>query len=330
VVAKKILVRVDGGSVENIGTGHIFRCLLLGSELRGRGTLIFASLDSSEFGYGHAQIKKQGHDLCLLPPDQYHDALRELVSREDPDFVICDLYEYEEEELKILKASGAPLMTFDHVGSHRQCSDYPINAVVPRPRARYEGLDYIVISPPDIRPFRQTPEKLFVCFGGFDYGDLTFKVASALVELDVSQHVSVVVTSLYPHVSRLRELAANTPVRVAVHEQPDNFARLLSECDIACVSGGLTMFQTLSIGVSVVAISQYEHQRQTIEDFKPFGAYVDAGAGDRFDGHRFKEVLAGLVSNAAQRRELGDNARRMVDGRGLERVVRLVADELDT
>ena len=326
---KKILFRVDGGCAKNTGTGHIFRCLLLARELRERYALIFVSVDRAEYEYGHAQIKKKGYRLHLLPPDRYHDVLRALVLRQKPDFIICDMYEYEEEELRILKSLSAPLMTFDHFDAHRQYSDYTINAVSRRQENRFDGLKYIVIPRPKRRPVRQIPAQIVVCVGGFDYGDLTFKILSALVRSRIAQRVDVIVTDLYFHLDRLKELARQTETTVTLHVQPDNFEELLSDCDVAFVSGGLTMFQALSVGASVVVISQYEHQRRTVEDFGASGAYIDLGTWDRLDESRIEEVVTCLLADAAQRRALGHNATTLVDGKGLQRVVRLVEDELE-
>ena len=328
-MGKAVLFRVDGGSATDTGTGHIARCLLLAGRLRERHALCFASLDEPRYVYGHTRIADSGYQLHLLPRVHHSDALRQLIHTERPDFVVSDLYEYDEDELGILKAKGARLMTFDHDQEHSRYSDFPINAVMASSRSPYSGPGYAVIPPPRVVPERNVHRRTFVCFGGFDYCDLTFTVAGAIVASKVPQVVDIVVSALYPRLDDLRRLVASTFHTVSIHVQPENFEALLADSDIAVVSCGLTMFQALAAGTAVVTIGQYEHQRRNVAEFVGAGACIDLGMGDHLDAADVARVLARLTDDGNLRRDLSRTARRLVDGQGLERVVNLINRELD-
>jgi spore coat polysaccharide biosynthesis predicted glycosyltransferase SpsG len=303
--------------------------LLVAGALRARYAVVFASLDVPEYRYGHARITTHGYPLHLLPRGGYHDALRSLIRDVDPDFIACDLYEYDEEELKILEAARAPLMTFDHFGADRRYSDFPINAVSDPAQNPLEGPDYVVVPPPKVTPFREVPQNVFVCFGGYDHLDLTARVAGIMVRLGIGQRVHVVVSDIYPQVDALRTLTRQAHTDITIYQQPGNFEELLSDADIAFVSGGLTLFQALSLGVSVIVISQYEHQARTVSDFERYAAYVNLGQGDCVGEREITGALTRLIDHPGTRHTLRENARKLVDGKGLERIVRIVEGELE-
>jgi spore coat polysaccharide biosynthesis predicted glycosyltransferase SpsG len=325
---KRILFRVDGGSARDIGTGHIARSLLIAGALRDRYSIVFASLDRREYDYGHARITSHGYPLHRLPGGRYPEALQTLVDDLKPHLIVCDLYEYGDEELRILKGTGAPLMTFDHFDAGRGYSDFPINAVSDQAEHRFAGPDYAVVPPPKVGEFRDIPENIFVCVGGFDAFDLTSRLTRVVAALDIPQQVHVVVSDIYPRVEALKALARQARTRIAVHQQPDDFAQLLADSDIAFLAGGLTLFQALSCGVSVLVINQYDHQVHTVNDFAHYDAYVNLGKAELVDDARIATALTQLIDRPVARRKLRENARRLVDGRGLERIVQLVGRSL--
>jgi spore coat polysaccharide biosynthesis predicted glycosyltransferase SpsG len=326
---KTVLFRVDGGSAKDVGTGHIFRSLLLAAQLKGRASLIFASLDCVEFRYGHNQIASKGYPLSLLQPDRYHGALRALIDHTSPDLIVCDLYQYQLEELELLSTTDAPLMTFDQFDPLRRYSNYPINAVSNSGQGLYDGLDYIVIPPPQvIRRRREIPENIFVCFGGFDYLNLTLKVTQTLAKICCTQRIQIVVGNDYAPIKDLVAFTNQTQLQITLHQQPNNFEELMGDSDIALVSGGLTLFQSLSLGVPTIVISQYDHQTQTANDFEHYDAYVNLGQGEALDEDRVLTAVTSLVEDSEARRRLSGNAIQLVDGKGLDRVVRIIEKEL--
>ena len=326
---RRVLFRTEGGRVPEIGTGHIFRSLRLADALATDCDIVFVSCAGAKFRFGHAQVRQHGYPLFLLPQAGSLNTLQSVVKRCSPDFVICDQYHYAAEELRIFRDSGAPVMTFDLPGAYRRYADYPIDTVASPAGGRFAGPKYAVIPPPRRGRFRRTPGRIFVCFGGFDYSGLTMMVSRTLARLPISQRVDVIVSRCYPDLARLRRAIGAADTRVTVHVQPDDFAELLAASDIAVVSGGVTMFQALSVGTSVMVVSQYAHQRDIVRRFSRSGAFIDLGPAKRLTHGKIDRTLTALLSDHARRRTLRRNAMALVDGRGLERVSRLVRAALN-
>lgn len=325
---KVILFRADGGTVAEVGTGHIHRSLLIAGQLRDVCRVIFSSMDKPDYEYGHAMIRNSGYPLHLLSPDTYSLDLVRLVEDSKPDFIICDKYQYDAEELRILKQCGAPLMTYDHFEEHRKFSDFPINAIVEEAGNPYSGPGYTVIPPTPTKFFRITPERIFICFGGFDYLDITLKLVNILLQANIALPVDVVIGSGYFNSAILSQYADSSNGRIRIHRQPPNFQELMAGADIAFVAGGLVFYQVLSLGMAAVVICQYKHQQEQIGNLARHDACIFLGMGSVVDPKTVVTVLNTLITDLKLRNDFYERGRRLVDGQGLNRVVNIIKERL--
>lgn len=325
---KVVLFRTDGGAVAAVGTGHIYRCLLIAAQLRDACRVVFSSLDKPAYEYGHAMIRNSGYPLHLLSPDGCSHDLARLVEDSKPNFIICDKYQYDAEELRILKQCGAPLMTYDHFEGHRKISDYPINAIVEEVGNPYSGPRYAVVPPAPAKVFRTTPERIFICFGGFDYLDITLKLVNILSQADIALPVDVAIGSGYSNTAVLSQYADSSGGRIRIHRQPPNFQKLMAGADIAFVAGGLVFYQALSLGMAAVVICQYEHQLEQVRNLARHDACILLGMGNVVDSKAVATVLTTLICDLKLRHDFYERGRRLVDGDGLTRVVNIIRGHL--
>jgi hypothetical protein len=106
--------------------------------------------------------------------------------------------------------------------------------------------------------------------------------------------------------------------------RPNGLLGALSSSDVAVVGGGVTLYEACALGVPSVGLAVVAPQRAAIRSFAALGAIVDAGGPriDRCAVRRVAERVAELARNSRLRRRLGDRARRLIDGRGADRVAR--------
>jgi spore coat polysaccharide biosynthesis predicted glycosyltransferase SpsG len=107
-----------------------------------------------------------------------------------------------------------------------------------------------------------------------------------------------------------------------------SLASELSRCDVAIVGGGLTLYEASCAGVAAIAVPVVAAQRPTIRGFVRHGCAMPLGAGHLpGSGRPSAGFLAaavtrvvGLAGNGAARRQMARAGRRLIDGRGAERV----------
>ena len=108
----------------------------------------------------------------------------------------------------------------------------------------------------------------------------------------------------------------------------NGLGRELQRADIAVVAGGVTLYEACAIGTPVVATAVVPAQRAAIAGFVDAGAALDGGrigTMPRAAARQVATLVAALVEDAAVRRQLSANGRRLVDGHGAARVARQIA-----
>lgn len=97
---------------------------------------------------------------------------------------------------------------------------------------------------------------------------------------------------------------------------------VLASADVAVVAGGVTLYEACALGVPAVGLAVVNEQRPAVRAFAHAGAILDAGgttaSARAIDGAA--RGVARLLSNDVLRTRTATEARRLVDGRGAERV----------
>jgi spore coat polysaccharide biosynthesis predicted glycosyltransferase SpsG len=100
----------------------------------------------------------------------------------------------------------------------------------------------------------------------------------------------------------------------------------LTAADVAVVAGGVTLYEACALGVPAVGLAVVAEQRPAVRAFARARAILDAGgvASSARAIDRAALSVARLLSDDVLRARTSAEARRLVDGRGAERVARYV------
>jgi spore coat polysaccharide biosynthesis predicted glycosyltransferase SpsG/ribosomal protein S18 acetylase RimI-like enzyme len=327
----KILFRCDGGALPEIGTGHIVRCLLVADALKDKDTQIRFVMKN--YREGIEKVKQKHYQVFTIKLDE-DDTVATLraIKLFSPDVVIIDKLDNDAHLLKEIKSCDVILITFDDLGDGGKYADIRINGIVEgetdNARNSYQGSNYIIIPEYKKKPnttVKAQCKNIFVSFGGYDHLNITLKVLFALESLPDNINVTVAIGSSYPYKKELNQFLTQSNRNFKIFYNPDNFNELLDHADIAIISGGLTLFQSLSRGIPSLIISQYDHQLKTTKKFANLNALINLGKGDTITEKEIINRVNNLLSNHELRKELRRTSLTVVDGRGLERVVQLVS-----
>jgi len=322
---RRVMFRCDGGSIPEIGTGHVMRCLLLADRLWKTNEFEVAFLMKDYDGVKY--VLDEGYKVYKIPlkKNELEETLK-AIRDFSPEIFVVDRLDTEENYMRKVKATGVVLITLDDLGSGQKYADITINAIRDFGVSLYEGPDYIVL-PEMVYKDIGTPracKKLFVSFGGYDHLNLTLKTIKALENLNKKIEIVAAVGNVYKHKNELNAFLKKAKRSFKVYFQPKNFSELLDRADIAIVSGGATLFEAMARGVPSVTICQYEHQLKTAKMYERSGATICLGMWDSVNEDTIKEKINDLIKNRALRKSLLENGMLLIDGLGLERVFNLV------
>lgn len=339
--AKSLLVRADASA--EIGVGHVMRCVALGEAWQKTGgRAIFALAAGADELEG--RIRSHGWEVARIEanPGSREDAIltSEVANSLGTEWLILDGYHFSSDYMESLVErvpSRFLLMADGEEVSECEC-DIVVN---PEPEAaevawpgssrktefllgpryailRREFLDF------NTQP-RITPGKaqcILVTFGGGDSHNVTLKVVQALQSVtDLKLDLTVVLGPSNPHRGSLQKAVEKSRHAVRLLSNVGNMPELMSRADLAITAGGGTCYELAFMRVPMFLITIAKSQERPAKAYSSSNAAFVAGSFDSLDGLALSRLLEGFIGNRSLRGEFAENARRLIDGKGAQRIV---------
>ncbi|MCP6680846.1 PseG/SpsG family protein [Bacillus nakamurai] len=332
----RVLIFADGGREK--GMGHVVRMKLLADEMKSRCSITFCTNEES------ALYLASGHWQVLVKPEQgQKDFIVREINQQAPDMLLFDLLNMPSDWLEAIKAkSAARIVLFEEKQEKtiRLC-DAVINGIYGEVKSRTyrlgnalvcEGPEYIILHP-DFkkakRAYRLKKEcrTILVSLGGSDPKKLVFKVIEACRHVpDIERKkVIFVMGDAASHAEEARALIAQKPYYAMV-KQTNDMSALLRQADMAVVSGGITLYETVCTGVPCIVLSQVPHQAVTAGKFAAAGAAVDLGLGEKISAAELARHMSEMSGHFPLRLGLHQNGTPLVDGKGIKRAAAILYD----
>lgn len=342
----RVLIRVDGS--ETIGMGHVMRCITLARELSSDPAMNVEFVTRAEKA-ALRSIEQAGFPVHSLPRvisrDQARPILREIMIQTAACAFLTDLRELEPADLAGAREAGLLTAVIDEWGNKEIQAELLFNGTaVPSWRryvagpsvSCYLGLAYALLEPAFARvhdEFREIPEKarrILIVLGGDDPFHLTVKIMESLERLPDPLEVTVLIgpafleedeAQIYRHARRSRH-------RVTVMKNAQNVAQRMREADLSVIGGGLTALEAACAGTPALIVCEVNHQVETAAALEQEGAAVNLGLGVQASHEKISGKVAVLLSGRQERFALSRAGKRLVDGRGTERVARILREAL--
>lgn len=337
------IVRADGNV--KIGAGHLMRCMTIAEALAkrvgDRQEIYFFCADEDSA----AMAENAGFRTKILGTD-YRDMEAELpvweqyleqdkAMQENMQHVILvDSYYVTDNYLAALRKFGKVYL-LDDMQEHSYPVDVVINYNVFADKEiyakLYEGTGTRCLIGSDYVPVREqflnsdyriagTVKNVMITTGGGDEYNIAGKMLDAIYCKDFNFHV---VTGRYnPHMQELKEREKSCP-GVHIYHDVKNMAELMEKCDLAITAGGSTIYELASVGVPILCFSYAKNQEPLtayIGDNKIAGFLGEYHLNEQAVLERLRELFAEYADNAKLRKACYEKERKMIDGKGTERL----------
>ncbi|WP_338624800.1 UDP-2,4-diacetamido-2,4,6-trideoxy-beta-L-altropyranose hydrolase [Selenomonas sp. TAMA-11512] len=295
-----VAIRVD--SSEQIGSGHLMRCLTLAQRLRKDGADVhFISRDLA--GSLHRLVTERGFSLHLLPcheinPDltgyaawltvpQAVDAEETgaiLVRMQTVDRLIVDSYALDASWEQFMRPLVREIFVIDDLANRLHDCDILLDQNFYRKmQHRYDGLVpkncRLLLGPRHAllrEEFYTAREKIgardgilrriLVFYGGSDATRETEKAIHALLQIQLnSVHVDVVVGGNNPRRVKIEALCVQHDF-LHYHCQVSNMAELMANADLCLGAGGTTTWERCFLGLPAIVTAIAENQFEVCRD----------------------------------------------------------------
>jgi spore coat polysaccharide biosynthesis predicted glycosyltransferase SpsG len=350
-----ILFRVDGTT--RTGLEHLTRCLTFAAALqrRRRPTYFLSQLEPAALGL---QIKRAGNDwLEADAPAGSDEDLAETVQeirRLNPAAVVVDAPEASEGYLAELVGTGVLVVSLDNVAALRFPSALVVNPTLGPGKEAYEyrpgtqlllGARYAMVRPEirRIRPTRaQEPPPLPSAAGSPEARKAlgakgAFRALIALGEDDPNRQleglvrtllnvprvgrVDVLVRPQHPDLAKFQALAEANADRLEIATETADLTARIVRAHFAITGGGGLALELACVGLPQLLIVQSESFWPTAQRLEEEGCATCLGWHATVSNQTIRQAVQNLLSDPLERQAMSRCARKLIDGRGPDRLV---------
>lgn len=354
----KVAVRTDASL--RIGTGHVARCLAVANYLReGGASVVFVCRlleghlcdDLIARGFGVHRLPSPVTPTEECRDDDYPkwlgapwetDAAETSACLEGErfDWLIVDHYSITASWHRALRPRSARILVIDDLAEAEMECDLLVNqSILDAPNDLYGqkipprcvtlmGPSYALLKPEfaDVHntpPTRSAPpRRLLVSFGGVDSVDLTSRTLRALASDTPSRWaVEAVLGPANPHAEQLGRTYGARP-GIEIVRGVSDLAQRMARADLAIGAGGISSWERCSVGLPSLMVSVAPNQVDICKGIARAGAGRYLGKPEDVDSASIRGAVNELSEQPEALVAMSRAALALVDGRGVERVVR--------
>ena len=348
---KKIIFRCDGATLPEIGSGHVIRDIVIANKLVedkicDRSEISFVIRRNGVFSLGEKLVLESGYKIERTEDEELKWNTKkesEILAELNPAILFLDRLSTELDWMSYLKQKLQYVITMDDVGPGSYNADLAINPILfdfSDSDNRLHGYDYLVLKPLEKKLLKSENKKcglIVASFGGHDHRNLTgfFLDTLAKNKFFKERHLLVEILVGYEDISIInkwkiaaKEISLKEGIDVNVIVRPEDFIERLATADFGVLSGGLTIFDAVSLGVPAVGLPQYQHQLQTLRNLND-QRVLFLGSNDMdLDPQYFDNVFDYVLQAENEKLTMSNKGPTLIDRKGVNRVSSIIADIL--
>jgi len=340
VIPKTLLIRADANVA--MGTGHVMRCLALAQAWQDSGgRSVFAMAETTPSL--ERRLLEEGMQIERLATSggTLEDAKKTctVAGREDGDWIVVDGYQFGSAYQSEIKSGGFKLLFIDdNVHAEQYHADLLLNQNLharPSLYAKRDPSARLLLGPRyamlrrEFRSWRDwrreitaVARKVLVTMGGSDPDNLTVRVIEAIRKLaNPDLQTTVLIGGSNPYLQSVEELIDDQKLQMRLIVDCANVSEWMTWADVVVAGAGTTFWEMCFLGLPGLLIALAPNQEGIADAAGRLRLARNLGKQIEVDASTIAENLAALLNAESERMQQSSSGRKMVDGRGAERVV---------
>jgi len=263
----KIVFRCDAGNNPKVGTGHLYRCIHIAEHLVrkykiNKKQIIFICKKGREFSISKKILYNQNYKTIEIGNNIIDNSIKEakFISSANGNLLIIDRIGTTNEKFyNILKTKFNKIILFEDKSKIRNKFDLSINSLVfPKLHLKSKnvkvGFKFLLLpSILENKVANSLSNNIFLSFGGYDHNNLCLKVLKILHKINKNLKIFI------PKIYELNLQGLSKKHKIVLYSKND-YMEHFRKCNIAIISGGLTLFDGIYLKKKIICIPQYRHQ----------------------------------------------------------------------
>ncbi len=343
-----IIVRVDANA--HIGYERLARCMILAAAVqrRRRPVYFLSQLEPNSLAMG---IKRGGNQWIAAEHPAGSDADAEQMLREirrlGPAAVFVDEADVSHDYLAELAATGVLLAATDHGAAIRFPTNLVINPLLGPNRESYDhdentqlllGRRYAMVRP-EIRRQRPTRSqepppvaaqngamilsqyRVLVALGEDDPNLMTMELARLLINAPRVGKVDIIVRREHSQLEEIRAMVEANKEVMTLALEPAEIANRITRCHFAITAGSGWSLELACVGLPQLLLVQNEAHWPNAQRLEDEGAASILGWHESVSATTIRDGVQNLIVDAMDRKSMARCGRKLIDGRGPDRLV---------
>lgn len=274
---KKIAIIVN--AYDEIGTGHIYRCISIASKLISNDVLF---LLDEKYPLGKDIVESFNYPFKIYDGE---DELFKLLQEYNPQIVVNDISDTSKEYISRQKESGYFVINFEDLGAGAEEADVVFDALYEHDGSFgniFIGHKYFILK--DEFYFQPTkiitPEVdgVLVAFEGSDHNNIAEKVLDSILASGYAGRIDVVLDLAYSDKSGIIEKYESNN-NIQIYSDVKNISDFMLKADIVFTSAGRSMYEVCSVGTPCICICQ-NGREQTHSFGSPKYGFINMGLAE--------------------------------------------------
>ncbi|MCA1055305.1 UDP-2,4-diacetamido-2,4,6-trideoxy-beta-L-altropyranose hydrolase [Rossellomorea aquimaris] len=344
---KKLLIRADASN--EIGIGHIMRCLALAQEWISQGGAVYLFSFDLPKDLEKLLLEEQIEIINEkdVAPGSIRDANETIkqLKKFEIDILVIDGYYFNSEFQKEIKNHSHKILLFDDFG---QCdiyyADYVINRGFFANSVDYSNrMDYTQVllghkyallrkdflaNKLENKITAEIPTKILITMGGSDKENIVLLILNALLEMELNQtfQVRVILGPLNKNKSIITDFQNKCTYGIEIITSSNQMYDHFNWADLGITSGGTTLIEMLYMGLPTISIKTASNQRALKVISEDFNATTYLGESGNINPELISREVMNLLNDTKKREELIRNGQKLIDGLGTKRIVQLIKE----
>ena len=342
-----LLIRADAST--DMGTGHVMRCLALAFSWQAYGgRVVFLTVCRNPAIT--KRITTAGCELILVEKSYPHPAdlqtVKQQILKVNPQWLVVDGYHFngvfQKQLQEILNGSETNVLIIDDYGHNTHyVGDMILNQNLIFSSQEFEarygvvsagvkllpGPYYALLRPEFARAARRKRtinskgEKILVTLGGADPDNQTEKIIKGLNDINLELQVAVIVGAANPWKEFLLNIARKSRHEIELLQNINKIQEHMLWADVALSAGGSTCWEMCCLGLPNIILTIAENQRVIADSLARYGASISLGWSEELTPAQIGRAVRELLETPEKRSAMSSKGRKLVDGKGAERVV---------
>ena len=161
-----------------------------------------------------------------------------------------------------------------------------------------------------------------ISIGGSDPKNLTITILNAIMNLS-NIKIIIIIGPFFTNISKIKNLIKNKK-NIRIKTSPDKIWNEFSKADVIISKSGITLYELAILGIPTLCISSFKHEEPSAKEFMKKKFLINLGMQNKVNKSLIEKKLWQLLLDQKKRRVMSNQGKKIVDGKGLQRITKII------